>query len=84
MSEPRAWAADYMTGNSWCICSDKEGAIADVWTTAADARLIALAPLLLDFVERYRDEAEASGGWKGDDDLFNSAVHLIAKAEGRS
>jgi len=48
-----------------------------------DALLLAAAPDLLAFVQRYRDEAEATGGWKGDDDLFSAAVAAIAKAEGR-
>jgi hypothetical protein len=43
---PGPWDADAMTGGSWCICTD-EGAIADVWTTEADANLVKAAPDLL-------------------------------------
>lgn len=34
------------------------------------------------FVTDYTHQAEASGGWKGDDDLFNRAIALTTQGEG--
>jgi hypothetical protein len=70
----------------WC---EKPDGPADVChtgngpTSAENARLIAAAPDLLAFAERYVDEAEAGGGWEGDEDLFLCARAAIRKAEGK-
>jgi hypothetical protein len=49
----------------------------------ANARLIAAAPEMYKALRSILDGMEASGGWAGDDDLFNAGMSAIAKAEGR-
>lgn len=56
---------------------DRENADAE---TLANARLIAAAPDGLAFAMAYLAEAEASGGWKGDEGLFAMAQAYVAKA----
>lgn len=50
----------------------------------ANARLIAAAPELLEALKRLTEGMEASGGWDGDDEDFDTAMKAIAKAEGRA
>lgn len=46
----------------------------------ANARLIAVAPEMLEVLEHVRDAMEASGGWDGDEHVFELVVAAIAKA----
>ena len=48
----------------------------------ANARLISVAPEMLEVLEHVRDAMEASGGWDGDEHVFELVVAAIAKATG--
>ena len=50
--------------------------------TLANAHLIAAAPELLEVLEHVRDAMEASGGWDGDEHVFELVVAAIEKATG--
>ncbi|MDO9402079.1 MAG: hypothetical protein Q7T46_11630 [Polaromonas sp.] len=50
--------------------------------TRANARLIAAAPELLEALNNILVGMEASGGWEGDDELFNAGVAAYKKATG--
>lgn len=80
---PGPWSADKMTGGSWCVCTDS-GAIADVWTTAQDARLIAAAPELLQALAVLRGACtQAYKAGRIAAEPFVRAGNVIAKAEGK-
>lgn len=48
----------------------------------ANARLISAAPELLEALRNLLDGMEASGGWRGDEELFNAGMAAVAKATG--
>jgi len=48
----------------------------------ANARLIAAAPELLEALNNILVGMEATGGWDGDDELFNAGVAAYKKAIG--
>lgn len=49
--------------------------------SSADARLIAAAPRLYAALWAICEGMEASGGWEGDDELFNLGMAAIREAE---
>ena len=49
----------------------------------ANARLIAAAPRLLNALYAILEGMEASGGWEGDDELFNEGMAAYREAMGR-
>ena len=86
---PGPWIVDAAFDDSGYVRGPRGEYVADIEldeddpVLQANARLIAAAPELLAVLQRYVIEAEASGGWEGDDALFKDATVAIALAEGR-
>lgn len=76
---PRGWNIEALDG-AYTVGIARDGSSTP--QNEANARLIAAAPELLEVLEHVRDAMEASGGWDGDEHVFELVVAAIAKATG--
>jgi len=68
-----------------CEIFDTNGAqYAKAYTPEIAAHIVKCVNLhdeLVAFIKRYTIEAEASGGWDNDDDLFTLGINIVKRAE---